>query len=193
MKTTFQNPEESIALIQSMIARSRRNFKHNSFYFLLWGILMFAGGLTEFFLLQSQYDLFWIGWPVLSIVGGIGTGIYAMRQKGYSAGESYADTITGYVWLTYGISLFCMIITGIMTNTNPGILVLLLTGLPTFLTGRIIKHQPLIIGGIVFWIAGLAGLLVDPLYVPLIFSTAILFGYLFPGFTLLKAEKTNHV
>ncbi len=193
MKATFKNPEESLALIRSMIARTRQNFRHNSFYFLLWGILMFAGGLTEFFLLQKQFELFWIGWPILSIVGGIGTGIYASRKKIQSGGESYAETLIGYVWLTYGISLICMIVTGILTNTNPGILVMLLTGLPTFLTGRIIKHQPLIFGGVVFWIAGLTGLLVAPLYVPLIFSAAILLGYLFPGYTLLKVERTNHV
>lgn len=193
MNDTIEHPEESLQIIKSMIAKTRQSFHHNSFYFLLWGILMFVAGLSEYWLLKTEYPLHWIGWPVLSVLGGVASAIYGFRQERKIGGETFADKMIGYVWLTYGISLICMIFTAILVNVNPGILVLLLTGLPTFLTGAILRHKPLLFGGVVFWAAGLACLLVAPIYVPLIFSGAILLGYLIPGFTLLKSERARNV
>ena len=193
MKSTINHPEESLSIIQEMIAKSRKTFHRNSFYFILWGVFMFIAGLSEFFLIRANFEMFWIGWPILGTLGGIISAVYSSRQSAKDAGQTFTDQTIGYVWLTYGISLICMIFTGILVDVNPGTLVMLLTGLPTFLTGTIIRHKPLIFGGIVFWIGGLLSLFTEPQYVPLIFSTAILLGYLYPGFTLLSAEKNQNV
>ncbi len=193
MNDTIEHPEESLQIIKAMIAKSRQSFNHNSFYFLLWGVLMLIAGLSEYWLMKTGYKMYWIGWPVLSVLGGAASAIYGSKQDRRSKGETFADKMIGYVWLTYGISLICMILTAILVNVNPGILVLLLTGLPTFLTGTILRHKPLLFGGVIFWFAGLICLLVTPIYVPLIFSGAILFGYLIPGFTLLKTERGSNV
>lgn len=194
MKETIDHPEESLRIIRDMISRSRQTFNRNSFYFLLWGALMFVAGITEHLLLRfSITEHYWIGYPVLSVIGGVVSMLYARRQEKQAHGETFADVVIGYVWLTYGVSLICLIITAILVNVNPGIFVLLLTGLPTFLTGFILKHNALKLGGIIFWIAGMASIFAAALYVPLLFSSAILLGYLIPGFTLMQSEQQSNV
>jgi len=194
MKETIEHPEESLRIIRDMIARSRQTFNRNSFFFLLWGALMFIAGITEHLLLRFAItEFYWIGYPVLGITGGIISMIYAQRMERQAHGETFADVVVGYIWLTYGISLVCLIVTAILVQVNPGIFVLLLTGLPTFLTGFILKHNPLKFGGVIFWICGIASIFATPLYVPLIFSSAILLGYLIPGFTLMQSEQRKNV
>lgn len=194
MKDTIHHPEESLEIIRSMIARTRKSFHNNSFYFLLWGVLMFLAGITEFMLLKyTTTAYFWIGWPGYSLVGGVVSALYANRQEKSANGESFTDTVVGYIWLAYGISLVCLIATAILVNVNPAIFVLLLTGLPTFLTGFILRHNPLKFGGVVFWVAGITSIFTPELYVPLIFSGAIVLGYLLPGLSLMNTEKNQHV
>lgn len=194
MKDTIKHPEESLEIIRSMIARTRKSFHNNSFYFLLWGALMFLAGITEFSLLKyTSTALYWIGWPAFGLVGGVASMLYGMKQEKKANGESFTDTVVGYIWLAYGISLICLIVTAILVNVNPGIFVLLLTGLPTFLTGFVLQHTPLKFGGVVFWIAGITSIFAPDLYVPLIFSGAIVLGYLLPGLSLMNTEKKSHV
>lgn len=189
MKTHFEHHHESLELIREMIGRSRKSFEQNSFYFLLWGSLMFVAGLTEYFLIKSSFSHFWIGWPSLGVLGGIITAAYSMRRDQQSQGASFTDSVMGYAWLAYGISLLCIIFAAMAVNENPSTFVLLLTGLPTFFTGFILRHTPLKIGGMIFWLAGIITLFASAEQTSLIFSAAILLGYLIPGYTLLKSEK----
>lgn len=194
MKDQIDNPEESLRIIRGMIAKSRQSFNQNSFYFLLWGILMFIAGISEYLLLSfTDTPWFWIGYPVLGIIGGIVSAVYSSKQDKQLNGETFIDTMVSYVWLAYGVSLICLIVTAILVNVNPGTFVLLLTGLPTFLTGFVLKHLPLKIGGIIFWLSGIISIFATDLYVPLIFSTAIALGYLLPGISLLKTERQRNV
>lgn len=191
MKAQFEHHQESLELIREMIDRSRKTFERNSFYFLLWGLLMLVAGIVEYILIKSSFSHFWIGWPVLSALGGIVTAIYSMRREQKRAGASFTDSVMGYAWMAYGISLLCIIFAAVAVNENPSTFVLLLTGLPTFFTGFILRHTPLKLGGLVFWIAGIASIFAPGESVSLIFSTAILLGYLIPGYTLMKSEKQS--
>lgn len=193
MKTTIEHPEDSLDIIREMIAKSRQSFNHNSFYFLFWGVMMFVAGLTEYLLIRYDYEWYWVGWPVFGVLGGVVSGVYSARQERISQGSTFTDQIIGYVWMTYGISLVCIIVTSVLVSVNPGTLVLLLTGLPTALTGMILRHKPLVFGGIVFWIGGVFSIFLTDQYVPLVFCGAILLGYLFPGYTLMAEEKRADV
>ena len=71
---------------------------------------------------------------------------------------------------------------------NP--LILLLTAFATFLSGVTIKFKPLMMGGMVFWIAAIIGFTVAYETQLLIASAAIVLGYLVPGY-LLKSKNNN--
>jgi hypothetical protein len=65
----------------------------------------------------------------------------------------------------------------------------MLTGLPTFITGQAMRFRPLMLGGVLFWIAGVAMLFVTgPLGVLVIYCVAMVLGYILPGILLKRYE-----
>ena len=66
--------------------------------------------------------------------------------------------------------------------------IIVLTGLPTFLTGQLMRFKPLIFGGVLFWVLGAAAYFVDMQAVALLYIAAMLFGYLLPGYLLKRQE-----
>jgi len=65
---------------------------------------------------------------------------------------------------------------------------LIVTGLPTYFTGSILKLKELRYGGGVFWVLGLVSIFSSPEYSSLIFALAIVLGYLVPGM-IMKNRK----
>jgi hypothetical protein len=73
---------------------------------------------------------------------------------------------------------------------SPGFLVLY--GIPTFLSGIILRFKALVIGGICCWILSVLSLLVSPSYQLLFLSAAMLAAWIIPGYLLRsKYKKTN--
>ena len=69
-------------------------------------------------------------------------------------------------------------------------MITLLTGIPTFLTGRILRFRPLIAGGVIFWVAGIAmHLTSDPMTLTVIYCGSMVFGYIIPGIMLKRQEN----
>jgi hypothetical protein len=61
---------------------------------------------------------------------------------------------------------------------------LLLTALPTFVTGIIVRFKPLIFGGIIFWVLGVINFLLPFEYQNPVSVVAFVLGYLVPGYML---------
>ena len=103
------SPQESFRLIQSMIDKTRQSLTNNSFYFLLWGWLVFTAALLHFSLMKFTdfaypyivWNLMWVG-AVASIIKGIKMGktetvkTYisdTMKYFGISIGIIYAGLV----------------------------------------------------------------------------------------------------
>ena len=75
------SPEESLQVIQLMIQKAKQNVAHNSFYFLLWGWLVFITALLHFVLMKFTnmaqpyivWNIMWVG-VIASFVKGIKLG-----------------------------------------------------------------------------------------------------------------------
>jgi len=77
-----------------------------------------------------------------------------------------------------------------VAHRDPGAMITLLTGIPTFMTGQIMRFRPLIIGGILFWVAGiLMHITSDALILTALYCGAMLCGYIVPGFMLMRQEN----
>ena len=188
-KYTNLTPESSLHLIQEMIQKAKKSFRGISFYFLMWGWLLLAAGVAEYILakivhFQSPY----IVWPIMGILGGIIAAIYGSRKKEEKI-ISYAGKIIGLLWGGFVITLILVIIASVANRLNPGPFIMLLTGLPTFVSGGIIKFKPLMFGGIVFWLIGICSFFFLQEYTSLLFSLAILLGYIVPGYLLQRIES----
>jgi len=95
--------QDSLRVIQSMIDKAKENVKSNSFYFLLWGWLVFAAAILNFCLLKftnfSQpylaWNLMWVG-AIASIVKGI-------REGKDRKVKTYLDDAMKYFGISQGI------------------------------------------------------------------------------------------
>ena len=186
------NPNESLQLIQEMIANSRKRYQKNNFYYLMWGWLLLISGITEYILHQTfEYEQSWIVWPIQGIVGGIISFIYGAKASQKAQTTTALDRIFTGLWVSFIVCLILMIVfTVTVHKTTPTPHVLLLTGLPTIVSGIALKFKPLIIGGILFWVFGVVSFVIPFEYSSIVFSVAILTGYIIPGY-LLKNKENN--
>jgi hypothetical protein len=75
------SPEQSLQVIQSMIQKAKQDVVRNSFYFLLWGWLVFIAAILNFMLMKFTdvqrpyyvWNIMWIG-VIASILKGIREG-----------------------------------------------------------------------------------------------------------------------
>lgn len=187
---TGMTPTESLKLIESMIGQAKRSFSRMSFYFLLWGVLLTAAMLVTY--LARNSDPAWvngIAWGIAGVVGGIISGVYGARQSKNEEVTNPMDSIVGWVWASFVITLFLVIVCSGLAHRDPGAMITLLTGIPTFLTGRILRFRPLIIGGVLFWVAGIImHVTTDPLILTVIYCATMVLGYIVPGIMLKRQE-----
>lgn len=183
-------PSESLKLIETMIGQAKRRFSRFSYYFILWGVLMIAAMVVTY-LMRNDAGPWGHGaaWGVAGAIGGAISMVQGIRQGKAAPAENPLDRLVGWTWITYVITMFLMIVVLAGAGRDPGVAIALLTGLPTFLTGRILGFRPLMVGGILFWASGLAmHFAQDALAITAIYCVAMLFGYIVPGYLLKRQE-----
>jgi hypothetical protein len=187
------SPQDSLELIQSMISKARNNLSENSFYFLFWGWFVFLAILLQFFLkvvlhYGHHYIVWWATIPAVII-----TIIYSKRKGKQKRVRTYVGESMSHLWTGIGISFF--VLSMIISTTEGGWMYsypffILFYGLGTFVSGRILKFTPLVIGGIFNWVLACAAANVSYDYQMLLGAAAILTSYIIPGH-LLRTNKSN--
>jgi len=191
------SPQQSLEVIQSMIETAKNQFSENGHLYLLWGWLVLVCSLAQFFLLTIlKYQYHYLVW-MLTWLAFIYQMIYLAKEKRREKVKTYTDHIIGFVWIAFVIQ---MLLFGILFGTvlgdhyyklmSPGFLALY--GMPTFLSGIIIKFRPLIIGGIGCWLLSIGTLYITYDYQLLMLSAAMVVAWIIPGYLLrAKYNKVN--
>ncbi len=192
MDKTTLTPEESLLLITKTIEDTKDRFKENGHLIIFWGILMFIVPLSQYIL--YEFDLNQIGdytihnWPVfLYPIGGIYTFVLAWKE--YQK-DNVPKTIIGNILGAFGwIVGMNLMILGMFFHDNLGDaripIFIIFTSLFVFISGIAIKFKPLLIGGIVLNLVGLAAFYFDGQYHNLILSIAS-WTLIIPGILLNK-------
>jgi hypothetical protein len=182
--------EESLKIITEMINKTKVNIKQGSFHLLFWGWLLMVCSVGDWLLVNyADYSHHYYIW-FLVIPGAFVSMIYGFAKGRKAKVHTYAETLYTWTWTGF---LFTAIVLFIVQSDNMALItpyILLLAGLPTFLSGCIIKFKPLIIGGFIFWIMALLVHFAGPSLAPLGTALAVLAGYLIPGYML--RNKVNH-
>lgn len=182
-------PEQSLKLIESMIGQAKKSFHRMSFYFLLWGVLLTLAMAAQLITASIAPGAEGWGWVIASAVGAIASGVHGAREGRRERIETLADRVLMWLWIGFMITLFgTMAGAGIAGYTTPAGSIMLLTGLPTFTTGQMLRFRPLIIGGILFWVLGIISFYADPTWVGILNITGMVFGYIVPGIMLKRQE-----
>ena len=185
-----QPDQKSLLLIEEMINKAKNHYSENGFLYLFWGWLVFGVSLAHYLLLLIDYPYPFLPWMLMPM-GTIFTIIYIARTGSVKAVKTYADEIIGYVWIAFFVALMIVLIfmQRLQLSTYP--LVMLLYGVPTFISGGILKHRPLIYGAVSCW-----ALAIISFYQPfnvqlLLLALAVLLAYIIPGY-LLKRKFNAH-
>ena len=191
MKTQAENlsAEESLQIITSMINQAKGNVQKNSFYFLLWGWVVVIANLSIFAMLKLGFNHPYYAW-FIAIPAWLFTMIRSYRTGKKGTNLTHLAKTNIWLWVTFGITILIIIFFGFKINYQISPLILLICATPTFVSGIILRFNPLVIGGILFWIFGVIGFVVPFEYQTLIASIAITTGYLVPGY-LLKFKKST--
>ena len=182
--------QESLKIITEMIHKTKVNIRQGSFHLLFWGWLIIICSLSEYLLYKfTDFNNPWYVW-LLVIPGVIVSMTYGYLKGRRVSVYTYAEKLYVWTWIAF---LFAAIVLFIVVSDDMGSVgpyILTLAGIPTFISGVIIKFRPLIIGAIAFWILAIAAHFAGPSIAPLAVPVAMLIGYLIPGYLLKR--KTNH-
>jgi len=107
------------------------------------------------------------------------------EKKVYTYLDSYLKKI-GYVT---AVSFFVAIFICAKQGIIPPQIMLLVGGIITTIAGILLKFNPLIFGGMAYFIFSIAATFVSNEYVSLVTALAIICGYLIPGYFLKSAKE----
>ncbi|HEX5003363.1 MAG TPA: hypothetical protein VFW78_12780 [Bacteroidia bacterium] len=176
--------QESIELISRMISTVQNDIQDNSFHYLLWGWLVLVASAGHYLLMQLGYMNPWITWVILMPLGGIASMVYGRTQNKQQKIKTYMDDIMKYVMIAFMVSLFTVLLFMSKLGLSTYPMVLLVYGIWLFISGGAIRFRPLIIGGIINWILGIAAFFATFENQLLLLAMAVLLGYVIPGHML---------
>ncbi|MCX6330138.1 MAG: hypothetical protein NTZ85_11595 [Bacteroidia bacterium] len=184
--------EESLKIITEMINKTKMNIRQSSFHLLFWGWLILFCSLSEYLLLKlTNYASPWYIW-YLVIPGVFVSLIYGFVNGRKEHVHTYAEMVYMWTWMGFLVVAIVLMVYLNLEKRYDLIppFILLAAGLPTFVSGFIIKFKPLIFGGASFWIFSLIAFFGGPSVAPLTVPVAMLTGYLIPGYMLKR--KNGH-
>ncbi|MDH6304174.1 hypothetical protein M2459_000902 [Parabacteroides sp. PF5-5] len=201
------NEQESLQLINSMIAEARNNVsKGDGMTLLFVGYSLVVISLLNALLLHlltpsyMAYNVWWLMLPVTFIVFWIGH-----KQDKKATVRTHIDKIATGVWSVFVWSMFLVFILSFgfafsLKNTGLGIMltpvILVLVGFAQYVVGIAYKYAPFMKGAIVFWIGAI--LCMVYFYVMkeesgqyIIFALSVIGGFIIPGHMLNKKTEQN--
>ncbi len=186
------NEHTSLQLIESMINKAKNNFSESGTLYLVWGIVIFTCSIVQFianyfYNNADVYYVWFLTWPVL-----IYQVFFLVKKAKKQQVKTYTDDILKYVWICFVILMFLLIFTlqyqKLFFGINPAILIVY--GMPTFLSGIILKFKPLVLGGISCWLMAIGSVFFPFQFQSLFICAAVLFAWIIPGL-LLRIKFKN--
>jgi hypothetical protein len=144
-------------------------------------LLIVLGGFKQHYLV----------WPVLMGLGVILSGIQIFRQKKSSRTKTHIGNVMSYLWGGWFVSFFILILFANLREDYAVILPLSLVmyGLGIFVSGGVVDFRPLVIGGLIAWIAAVVSFF-QPHTIQLIIMTGVVIvSYIIPGHMLRNLSK----
>lgn len=188
------SPQDSLSLIESMINKARNRFSENGHLYLLWGWVILICSIVSFVSLSwfNDYRLF----PVWALTWAavIYQFIYIFRKKKKETVRTYTDEINGAVWTVFIImgGLLALILAKTNNQNLFNTVLLILYGMPTFLSGFILKFNALKIGAVVCWVLAYVSAQIPYEFSFLLIGMAVITAWIVPGYLLRSRYKNQN-
>lgn len=185
---------EGILLITSMINKAKNRYSENGVLYLLWGWLIFTCSMIQFISIHffSYYKVYYVWYSTWALL--IYQIYYISKSKKKRRVRMYTGEIIGYVWLvfiiTYALLVFILVYIKAPLGISPVIIAIF--GMPTFLSGIILKFKALKIGGICCWILAFIAPFINYDYQFLLIACAVVAAWIIPGHLLYQKSKNGN-
>jgi hypothetical protein len=184
---------ESLELIASMINKAKNNFSERGLLYLIWGWVILFCCITSFVGAHIFHnDKVYFVWLIVYLVI-IFQILYIRRTRRSQKSKTYTGEINAFVWIVFTICLILVIYICNMFHRyeiiNPMLLVLY--GMPTFLSGIILKFKPLVIGAVVCWVLAAISPFINMDFQVLLIAIAVVAAWIIPGYLLKQRFKSN--
>lgn len=180
------DPRQSLQLIDSMINLAKNRFSENGHLYLVWGWVVLFCSLLHYAAIK------WAWWARPEWVWGLTWAallyqfFYISKRKRKARVRMYADEILGAVWLVFvGCGGILGIVVGRLGNWQVMYsLILMLYGIPTILSGAVLRFRPLVAGGLVCWGLSIISSFLAFEYSILMISIAVIAAWIIPGYLM---------
>ncbi|HXD77529.1 MAG TPA: hypothetical protein VN616_06955 [Puia sp.] len=185
------SPEDSLLVIQTMIDKAKSTVADNSFYFLLWGWLVFAGAVGQYILkviVQTPWHP--LVWNVM-FIGVIVSAVHGSRQKRGRTVKTYVDEGLRNIWSVIGVVQFLIVYVFMRRGDwqHCYTIFILTYSIGCYLTGRLLRFPPLVWGAAICWGLAVASVSFGEDANILLLAAAILGSYIIPGYLLRARYK----
>jgi hypothetical protein len=210
MEQTFTE-KESLKLINEMIGKAKNSYHDKGIGPILWGSIITICSLVTFFRIQYNFKLPFDIW-LLTLVAIVPQIIISVKEKKERKVKSYNDDAMDYIWLCFGLAIFLLI--HINANLSDALnkvfqdyralggnlhefnfssystsMFLLLYGMPTIISGGIMKFKPMLFGGILCWVCCVITVYTNLKIDLLLTALSAACAWLIPGLILWKRYR----
>src|SRR5688572_21009855 len=126
--------QQSLDIITRMIRQAQGNVQRSSIYLILWGAVVTTANVAMFVLIKMEYSRPHYIW-LLTVPAWIATIYISYRQGKASTVSSHLDRINMFLWFTYGIIVFTIVIFGFKINYQLNAVILVISAIPAFISG----------------------------------------------------------
>lgn len=203
--------KESLELITSMINKAKSSYHDKGIGPICWGCIITICSLVTYFQLEYHFELpIDIWW--LTLIALIPQIYFSIKDKKKRKTKNYNDDAMDYVWVCFGVAIFLLVhinnnlvavLNTVFTDYRSlggkapdfsyfnysSAMMLLLYGLPTIITGGIMKFKPMLFGGILCWVCCVVSVYTDLKIDMLLTALAAIFAWLVPGIILWRRYK----
>jgi hypothetical protein len=213
MEESKMTEQESLQLISQMINKAKDSYHDKGIGPVLWGSVITICSIVTFFTLQYNLKLPFDIW-LLTLVAIIPQIFIASKAKKERKIKNYNDDALDYIWMCFGIAIFLLVhinsnlinilndyfkdyralggkLPGFNYYSYSSAMMLLLYGIPTIITGGIMKFKPMLYGGILCWICCVISVYTNFKIDLLLTALSATCAWLIPGIILWKRYKNG--
>ncbi len=192
------NPSESLRLIDDMIRKAKGSYHDTGIGPMLWGTVVSICALITWTESQYDYSLPFDIW-LLTLIAVIPQIIISYKERKQRQAVRYEDHVMSYIWSTFGISIFLLILINnalmdaLKENSPASVNIfgdyisaffLLIYGIPTIITGGVMKFKYMLWGGVICWLLIIPSFYTSSKTDMLLIAIAAIAAWLIPGLIL---------
>lgn len=197
MQDEIRSERESLMIIEQMINTAKSQFSEDGHLYLLWGWVVLICSISQFILFHYFHSPWHFTVWILTWVA-IGYQVaYIRRKRKRRTVTTYTDTILRSVWVTFLVVIMLMaaVIGNIFQAKGMDFystvypLFLLVYGIPTYISGSILKFRPLLVGGLACWALAVITAILPGDWQILMLAPGMIVAWIVPGYMLRARYK----